>query len=73
MPEDQSWQKQLAMQWKRAAPFLAAQRRRDIRRQNNARAMEHLEWFFSQAIKNKKPSRSSGFVQMHQILRRSRI
>jgi hypothetical protein len=72
MPDDQSWQKQLAMQWKRAAPFLAEQRRRDIRRENPAQAIDALDSIFRHAIKTRLPSRTSGFVKMYEILNRSR-
>ena len=72
-PITDAQQKQLAMQWKRAAPFLAQARRNDIRRQNNAEAIDSLNSLFREAIKRKKRSRTSGFVDMYQILRRSQV
>ena len=70
---DHARYKQLAMQWKRAAPLLAAARRDGIRRQNAAQAIDSLNSLFREAIKRKKPSRSSGFVEMYRILRRSGV
>jgi hypothetical protein len=72
MPIGYDEQKQLAMQWKRAAPHLAAARRNDIRRQNTAQAIDSLNSLFIEGIKRKKPSRSSGFVEMYRILGRSK-
>ena len=65
-------QKQLAMQWKRAAPFLAAARRNDIRRQNTAQAIDALDEVFRLAIKTQPPAPTSGFVKMYEILKRSK-
>jgi hypothetical protein len=73
MPITCAQQKQLAMQWKRAAPLLAAARRNDIRRQNTAQAIDSLNSLFLEAIKRRKPSRTSGFVEMYRILRKSRV
>jgi len=72
MPDDQSQEKQLAMQWKRAAPHLAAARRDDVRRQNTARAIDALDEVFRHAIKTTPPARTSGFVKMYEILKRSK-
>ena len=73
MPITYAQQKQLAMQWKRAAPFLAQARREDIRRQNTAQAIDSLNSIFLHAIKCKKPSHTSGFVEMYRILSRSKV
>jgi hypothetical protein len=71
MPASQAQLKELAMQWKRAAPHLAAARRRDIRRQNTAQAIDALDEIFRHAIKTRPPARTSGFVKMYEILKRS--
>ena len=63
--------KQLAMQWKRAAPHLAAARRNDIRQENNAQAVDALDEIFRHAIKTRRPAPTSGFVTMYEILKRS--
>jgi hypothetical protein len=65
-------QKQLAMQRKRATPFLAAARRNDIRRQNTARSIDALDGVFRLAIKTQLPAPTSGFVKMYEILMRSK-
>ncbi len=54
MPDDTDRWKQLAMQWKRAAPHLAAARRESIRRRNNAKSLESLNSLYREAIKRKK-------------------
>jgi hypothetical protein len=72
MSDDQEIQKKVAMQWKRATPFLAAQRRRDIRRQNQLQAFDALDSACRHAIKTNRPPRTSGFVKMYEVLQRSR-
>jgi len=71
MAQQHSEEKKLAMQWKRAGPFLVAERRKDIRRKRNSLSMDHLNSLFLEAIKNKRRSRTSGFVDMYLVLRRS--
>jgi hypothetical protein len=73
MPEDDDTLKRLALQWERAAPNLAAARRDSIRLQDNARSIDSLNSLFLEAVRRKKPSRSSGFVEMYRILMRSRV
>lgn len=63
--------KALAMQWKNAAPALRAQRHADIRLRDNSRSILLLDPFFKEALKQKKPTSTSGLVQMYQVLRRS--
>jgi hypothetical protein len=63
-------QKALAMQWKAAAPALRKARHADIRRQNNARAMDALNSIFRVAIKEHSNRRASGLVEMYRILSR---
>jgi hypothetical protein len=62
--------KALAMQWKAAAPALRKARHADIRRQNNARAMDALNSIFREAIKERSNRRASGLVEMYRILSR---
>ena len=62
--------KQLAIAWKKAAPKLAAARRADIRRQNNAKAIESLNSLFRETIRKSKPRKTSGLVQMYQAFSR---
>ncbi len=71
MDADHAKYKELAMIWKRAAPHLAAMRRRDIRLADNASAIRSLSSLCRHAIKTNRPSKTSGFVQMYQILKRS--
>jgi hypothetical protein len=66
-----SQQKKLAMQWKAAAPALRAQRHADIRQRDNSRSIVLLDPFFQEALKQKKPTSTSGLVQMYQILGRA--
>jgi hypothetical protein len=73
MPDDADRWKQLAMQWKRAAPHLATARRESIRRQNNAKSIDSLNSLYLEAIRHKKPSRTSGFVEMYRVLMRSKV
>jgi hypothetical protein len=73
MSDDAARLKQLAMQWKRAAPHLAAARRESIRRQNNANSIASLNSLYLEAIKHKKPSRTSGFVEMYRVLMRCKV
>ncbi len=63
-------QKALAMQWKAAAPALRKQRHADIRRQDNAKAMDALNSLFLVAIKQKSNRRAKGFAEMYRILSR---
>jgi hypothetical protein len=72
MADDQSQYKELAMQWKRATPYLAAARRRDIRLQNTARAIHSLDPLFQHANKTRPFRKTSGLVEMYRILMRSR-
>lgn len=71
MPPTHAQLKALAMQWKAAAPALRKQRHRDIRRQNNAKAILQLEELTRHALKRSKPRSTSGFAEMYKILRRS--
>ena len=64
--------KALAMQWKAAAPALRAQRHKDIRRQDNAAAMDSLNSMFREAVKRRSDRRASGFVEMYRVLSRHR-
>ena len=70
--EDYAKLKELAMQWKRAAPFLRAQRHKDIRKQDNARAIELLDSVFTEATRNKRRTTTSGFVKMYEVLKRQK-
>jgi hypothetical protein len=70
MTEYDARMKKLALSWKRAAPALLAMRHADIRRQNNAQAIEALNSLFREAIRRSPPRKSSGFVQMYEILKR---
>lgn len=62
--------KELALAWKKAAPKLRAVRHADIRRQDNARAIDSLNSLFRRVIKERTPRRSCGFVKMYEALRR---
>lgn len=72
MPITDAQQKALAMQWKAAAPALRRARHADIRRQDNAAAMDALNSIFREAIKGGSGRRASGFVEMYRILSRQR-
>ncbi len=72
MPITHAQQKALAMQWKAAAPALRRQRHADIRRTDNAAAMDALNSLFREAIKGRSRRRASGFVEMYRILSRQR-
>jgi hypothetical protein len=63
-------QKALAMQWKAAAPALRKQRHLDIRRQNNAAAIDALNSLVHEAIKKPSKRRAEGLVEMYKILSR---
>jgi hypothetical protein len=63
-------QKALAMQWKAAAPALRKQRHVDIRRQDNARAIDAINSLVREAIKKPSNRRAAGFVEMYRILSR---
>jgi hypothetical protein len=63
-------QKALALQWKAAAPALRKARHVDIRRQDNAAAMDALNSLFREAIKGGTRRRTSGLVEMNRILSR---
>jgi len=71
MPDDQSQYKQLAMQWKRATPYLAAARRYDIEHQDTVGAITSLSELCKLSIKRTPLTRTSGFVEMYRILSRS--
>jgi hypothetical protein len=71
MPMDYNQQKQLAMQWKRATPYLAAARRYDIEHQDTSGAIESLNELCKLSIKRTPLARTSGFVEMYRILNRS--
>jgi len=58
------------MQWKAAAPALRKARHADIRRQNNALALDSLNSLFRTAIRRKSDRRAAGFVEMYRILLR---
>jgi hypothetical protein len=62
--------KQLVQAWERAAPLLRAQRHRDIRRQNNADAIEAFDSYFKHIMKTNLPKKTSGLVEMYKLLRR---
>jgi hypothetical protein len=70
MPLTYAQQKALAMQWKAAAPRLRKARHNDIRRQNNAKAMDALNSLWREALKRKSNRRASGFVEMYKVLSR---
>jgi len=70
MPLTRAQQKALAMQWKAAAPALRRQRHADIRRQDNAAAMDSLNSIFREAIKAGTGRRASGFVEMYRLFSR---
>jgi hypothetical protein len=70
MPITHVQQKALAMQWKAAAPALRKARHADIRRQDNAKALDVLNSLFREAIKGGTGRRASGFVEMYRILSR---
>jgi hypothetical protein len=70
MPLSYAQQKALAMQWKAAAPALRKARHADIRRQNNALAMDALNSLFREAIKRRPARRTSGLVEMYRVLAR---
>ena len=72
MPITYAQQKALAMQWKAAAPALRRARHADIRRQDNAAAMDALNSLFREAIKGRSRRRASGFVEMYRIFSRQR-
>ena len=72
MPITHAQQKALAMQWKAAAPALRRARHADIRRTDNAAAMDALNSLFREAIKRPTGRRASGFVEMYRILSRQR-
>jgi hypothetical protein len=57
-----------AMQWKAAGPALRRQRHRDIRRQNNATAIEALSDLSNYHRKRAKSRMAEGFVQMYKVL-----
>jgi hypothetical protein len=63
-------QKALARQWKTAAPALRRARHADIRRENNAQAMDALNSLYREAIKSRPARQTSGFVQMYRTLAR---
>ena len=58
------------MAWKRAAPKLRAMRHADIRRQNNAQAIDALNTLFRRSIAGHTPPKTCGFVKMYEALRR---
>ncbi len=62
--------KKLALAWKNAAPRLRAARHADIRRQNNAQAIESLNSLFRQIMTTHVPRKTSGFVEMYAALKR---
>lgn len=70
MPITRAQQKALAMQWKAAAPALRKARHADIRRQDNAAAMDALNSVFREAIKGGTGRRAGGFVEMYRVLSR---
>ncbi len=55
-------------QWIAAAPLLRKQRHRDIRRQNNAKAIEALTEISNYNRKRAKSRRTSGLVEMYKAL-----
>jgi hypothetical protein len=65
-------QNSLAMRWKAVALALRKARHADIRRQNNAQAMDALNSLFREAIKKPSNRRAEGFVEMYKILSRQR-
>ena len=56
--------KQLAMQWKRAAPLLEEQRERDIRETDTEPAIVVLDDAFEDALARFPPLPTSGMVEM---------
>jgi hypothetical protein len=63
-------QKALAMQWKAAGVALRKARHADIRRQDNAAALDSMNSLFREAIRKSRTRKTSGFVEMYQILSR---
>lgn len=63
--------KQLAMQWKRAAPLLEAQRERDIRNSDTARDIGAFDDVLEDALARFPPKPYSGMVEMQRYFMRA--
>ena len=63
-------QKALAMQWKAAGAALRKARHADVRRQDNAAALDAMNSLFREATRGGSGRRASGFVEMYRILSR---
>jgi hypothetical protein len=71
-PLTHAQQKQLAMQWKNAAPALRAQRHKDIRQRDNAKAILSLDRLSREIVRKSPPRATSGLVEMYRVLMRNK-
>lgn len=55
--------------WKRAEKAMGEVKRQEVRRMSTARALEQLEDYFRYALRNARPTRTSGLVEQQRIFK----